>query len=104
MLSRVRTWLRGATEPSDLPVVAEDDAKREELNARLQTVARAQSKLSLRLDAITEQIATNHGELLARLGEPPPLATTHASHVSHEGVLEAIDRLDDAARSVGADQ
>lgn len=101
MLSRIRTWLRGAPEPSDPPVVAQDDAKREDLNTRLQTVARAQSKLSLRLDAIAEQMASNHSELLARLGEPPPRPTNHASH---EGVLEAIDRLDDAARSIGADQ
>lgn len=96
MLSRVRAWL--APEQPSAPVPAadtHDDTKLDELSARVQTVARSQSKLSLRLDDIAEQIASNHQELLARLDTPPP---------SHDGLLDAIDRLDDAARSVGPDQ
>jgi molecular chaperone GrpE (heat shock protein) len=99
MLRRVRSWLSDAPVSPPSPVAVPDDTKLDELGSRLQTVARAQSKLSLRLDELGEQIASNHAQLLARLDAP---RSSHAP--SYEGVLDAIDRLDDATRSLGPDQ
>lgn len=96
MFGRVRAWLNDAPAQSPAPTVVHDETKLDELGTRLQTIARAQSKLSLRLDELSEQVAANQKELLSRLDQLRPS--------SHDGVLDAIDRLDDAARAMGPDQ
>jgi len=109
MLSRVRAWLVGepvaATEqaPTANPQAgAEPDTELlQDLSARLQKVARAQSKLSLRLDELGSQAEANHAALLARLEAPS--ASASAAEPRYDDVLDALDRLDDATRSLRAE-
>ncbi len=105
MFRRLRAWLGPRVEPAPEP--APDHAKPEgsgaaeleQLRTSVQKVARAQAKLSLRLDEVVERLADNHRELLARLDTRAP----EPSDETPTDLLDALDRLDEAARSLGAE-
>ncbi len=94
----VRAWF--ATKPESPPQGRGESElhsveKLEEIATRLQTVARAQSKLSLRVDELAGEVASNHEQLLGEL-------VLRARDL--DDILDALDRLDDAARALGPDQ
>ncbi|PRQ06278.1 nucleotide exchange factor GrpE [Enhygromyxa salina] len=98
MLDRIRAWLGPAPQAGDSEATSGSELDAE-LEVRLKMIARAQAKISLRLDEITELVGANHRAVLERLTAP-----TQAPTETLDEVLDALDRLDDARRSLGADQ
>jgi molecular chaperone GrpE (heat shock protein) len=98
MLSRLRAWLSPPppepvrATPAAAPPVA--DARIDELATKLQAIARAQAKQAIVIDELSEALAQRHAELLELL----------SSRDEVDGLLDAIDRLDDARRTLAPDQ
>ncbi|KIG16181.1 hypothetical protein DB30_04899 [Enhygromyxa salina] len=62
-------------------------------------IARAQTKISVRLDELAELVGTNHRSVLDRLDGP-----SQTPPASLDEIFDALDRLDDARRTLGAEQ
>jgi molecular chaperone GrpE (heat shock protein) len=98
MLSRLRAWLSPPpaappSQPVPTPAV-EPDPRIDELATKLQALARAQAKQGIVLDELARAHAQHHGEVMATLPGREELGE----------LLDVIDRLDDARRSLAPEQ